>query len=251
MLDKISKYRLLSTSALSALLLTIGCTNSEKVSQPNILWIIADELGVELGCDGVDHVYTPNIDRMASQGTLYRNMFTVAAVSSVSRSSMIKGMYPTSIDCHQHRKQFKAALPDSIVPITEYFRQTGYFVSNGWVNDRTKFSKTGYNFTHDAKTLYDSTDWREREEGQTFFAQIQISYLHRPFIEDKEHPVGPNLVDTPPYHPDHPITRKDWAMYLETVQAVDRQVGVILQRLESDLVHNSPEILMVITNRGY
>src|SRR5690554_3875850 len=114
MLDKISKYRFLSTSALSALLLTTGCTNREKVSQPNILWIIADDLGVELGCYGVDHVYTPNIDKLASEGTLFRNMFTVAAVSSVSRSSLITGMYPTSIGCHQHRKQYKAALPDPI-----------------------------------------------------------------------------------------------------------------------------------------
>lgn len=234
MLDKISKCRFLSTSALSALLLTTGCTNREKVSQPNILWIMADDLGVELGCYGVDHVYTPNIDRLASQGTLYRNMFTVAAVSSVSRSSMITGMYPTSIDCHQHRKQYKTSLPDSIVPITEYFRQAGYFVCNGTVNDRTKFGKTDYNFTHDVKTLYDGTDWRERKEGQPFFAQIQISYPHRPFIEDKEHPVDPNLVDIPLYYPDHPITRKDWAMYLETVQAVDHQVGVILQRLENE-----------------
>lgn len=235
MLDKISKCRILNTSALSALLLTAGCVNKEKVShQPNILWIVADDLGVELGCYGVDHVYTPNIDRLAAEGTLYRNMFTVAAVSSVSRSSLITGMYPTSIDCHQHRKQYKTSLPDSIIPITEYFRQAGYFVCNGIVNDRTKFGKTDYNFIHDVKTLYDGRDWNEREDGQPFFAQIQISYPHRPFIEDKEHPVDPNLVDIPPYYPNDPITRKDWAMYLETVQAVDRQVGIILQRLESE-----------------
>lgn len=231
---KISKYDLLKASALSTLLLTTGCASKEKTSQPNILWIVADDLGVELSCYGVDHVYTPNIDRLAAEGTLYRNMFTVAAVSSVSRSSLITGMYPTSIDCHQHRKQYKSPLPDPVIPITEYFRQAGYFVCNGIVNNRTKFGKTDYNFTHDVKTLYDGADWQERKEGQPFFAQIQISYPHRPFIEDKEHPVDPSLVDIPPNYPDHPVTRKDWAMYLETVQAVDRQVGVILQRLENE-----------------
>lgn len=234
MLDKILKYSILNTSALSTLLLTTGCVNKDKTFRPNILWIVADDLGVELGCYGVDHVYTPNIDKLASEGTLFRNMFTVAAVSSVSRSSLITGMYPTSIGCHQHRKQYKAALPDPIFPITEYFRQAGYFVCNGNVNDRTKFGKTDYNFIHDVKTMYDGTDWREREEGQPFFAQIQISYPHRPFIEDKEHPINPNLVNIPLYYPDHPITRKDWAMYLETVQAVDRQVGTVLQRLENE-----------------
>lgn len=232
--NKTRKHKIVNASALSALLLTAGCGNKEEVPPPNILWIVADDLGVELGCYGEEHVYTPHIDRLAAEGTLYRNMFTMAAVSSVSRSSLITGMYSTSIDCHQHRKQHKTPLPDSIAPITEYFRQAGYFVSNGAMNDRSKFGKTDYNFTHDVKTLYDGTDWRDRDEGQPFFAQVQISYPHRPFIEDKEYPVDPGEVDIPPYYPDHPVTRKDWAMYLETVQAVDRQVGIILQRLENE-----------------
>lgn len=228
------KSKILNSTALSALILTSGCVSKDIETPPNILWIVADDLGVELGCYGEKQVYTPNIDKLAAEGALYRNMFTVAAVSSVSRSSLITGMYPTSIDSHQHRKQYKSLLPDSIVPITEYFRQAGYFVSNGIINDRTKFGKTDYNFSHDVKILYDGTDWRERSEGQPFFSQIQISYPHRPFIEDKEHPVNPNLVDLHPYYPDHPISRKDWAMYLETVQKVDHQVGMILERLENE-----------------
>lgn len=201
---------------------------------------MADDLGVELGCYGTPQVYTPHIDKLASEGCLYRNMFTVAAVSSVSRSAMITGMYPTGINCHQHRTQYKSELPDSIRPITEYFREAGYFVCNGMVKDRTKFGKTDYNFTHDVNALYDGPDWNGRKEGQPFFAQIQISYPHRPFIEDKEHPVDPAQIEIPPCYPDHPVTRKDWALYLETVQGVDRQVGIILQRLkEESLLDNT------------
>lgn len=223
-----------SSILLSSTFMVVGCSRQEEPSLLNILWIMADDLGPDLGCYGTSEVYTPNIDRLASEGVRYTNLFTVAAVSSVSRSAMITGMYPISINCHQHRTQFKSDLPDSIKPITEYFREIGYYVSNGSANDRNRFGKTDYNFIHSVDSLYDGPDWSGRKKGQPFFAQIQISYPHRPFIHDKEHPVNPEKVVIPPFYPDHPITRKDWALYLETVQAVDYQVGEILDRLEKE-----------------
>jgi len=83
-----------------------ACTDQPKDNEslkPNILWIIADDLGADLGCYGTPLVKTPNLDKLASQGAKYTNLFTVTAVCSPSRSSLITGMYPVSIDCHQHR----------------------------------------------------------------------------------------------------------------------------------------------------
>ncbi|SFD24504.1 sulfatase family protein [Algibacter pectinivorans] len=201
-------------------------TKYDKTSQnqPNILWIIADDLGVDLGCYGNNLIHTPNIDKLASQGARYTNMFTVAAVCSVSRSSMITGMYPVSIDCHQHRKQFKDSLPNPVKPISEYFKQAGYYVTNK--------GKTDYNFIHSKENLFNGASWENREKEQPFFSQIQISYPHRPFLEDSVHPINPNYVKLPPYYINHPIAKKDWAMYLETVQYVDKEVGEILNRLD-------------------
>lgn len=211
-----------------------ACHVEENEDKPNILWIVADDLGTDLGCYGVSEVCTPNLDRLAAEGMRCSNMFTVAAVSSVSRSALITGMYPVSINCHQHRTQFKSALPDSIRPITEYFREKGYYVSNGNAKNKDKFGKTDYNFGHSVEELYDGPDWSGREEGQPFFAQIQIGYPHRPFLHDSILPIDPQSVHIPPYYPDHPVTRKDWALYLETVQVVDKQVGAILKRLEKE-----------------
>lgn len=195
---------------------------------------MADDLGTELSCYGTPEVYTPNLDQLASEGVRYTNLFTVAAVSSVSRSAMITGMYPVSINSHQHRTQYKPTLPEPVTPITHYLKDAGYYVSNGTIKDRTKFGKTDYNFIHSVDLLYDGPDWTGRKEGQPFFAQIQISYPHRPFKHDKEHPIDPDKVAIPPYYPDHPITRKDWALYLETIQVVDQQVGLILERLREE-----------------
>ena len=209
-------------------------TTRPNSQQPNILWIVADDLGTDLGCYGDSLVHTPHLDQLARQGTRYSQLHTVTAVCSPSRSALITGMYPVRIGSHQHRTYYKDSLPNPVRPVTEYFRKAGYFVSNGSFKDRDKFGKTDYNFIHSNEDLYDGTDWQQRAEGQPFFAQVQIFYPHRPFVRDPSHPVDADRVQLPPYYPDHPVARQDWALYLETIQHVDQEVGKVLQRLEDE-----------------
>ena len=111
---------------ISLLALITSCNHQDKEPpKPNILWIIADDLGTDLACYGTPLVKTPNLDKLAAEGTIFTNLFTICAVCSPSRSALITGMYPVSINCHQHRTYFKKPLPDSIKPVTEYFRETG------------------------------------------------------------------------------------------------------------------------------
>lgn len=210
-----------------------GCDLEKK--QPNILWIVADDLGPELGCYGNKLIKTPNIDKLATQSIRYTNCHTVSAVCSASRSSLITGMYPVSIDCHQHRTREinKKYLPEGIKPVTEYFKEKGYFVFNGQAEKKGKDGKTDYNFKLD-QSLYQGNDWSQRSKNQPFFGQIQIHYPHRPFIHDKVNPINEKDIKLPPYLPDHEIARKDWALYLETIQLVDQYVGEILDRLEKE-----------------
>jgi len=203
-------------------------------TRPNILWIVADDLGTDLACYGKPLVKTPHLDRLASEGVRYTGMFSVASVCSPSRSSLITGMYPVSINSHQHRASKKDSLAAGIRPIPEYFREQGYFVSNGSSGNRASSGKTDYNFVHDQKELYDGADWSQRAPGQPFFAQIQIKYPHRPFTPDTINPIDPDKVVLPSAYPNTALARKDWALYLETVQLTDRHVGIILQRLENE-----------------
>ncbi|SFC02764.1 uncharacterized sulfatase [Algibacter lectus] len=200
--------------------------------RPNILWINADDLGLELGCYGNLDLKTPNIDRLAKQGVLYKRAYATAPICSASRSSMITGMYPTSVNSQDHRTINMTPLPDGIEPITTYFRRAGYFCSNGNSHNMSRGGKGDFNFL--AENIFDGTDWRQRKEGQPFFAQVQIHEPHRDFVKDKEHPISADKVTLPACYPNHPLLRADWAMYLESVQACDKQVGIILGRLEKD-----------------
>lgn len=210
------------------------CQKNEKkkVTYPNILWINSDDLGPELACYGNPDVTTPHIDQLAAEGIRFTKAYSNSPVCSSSRSSLITGMYPPSVNSHDHRTISMTKLPDGINPITKYFRESGYYVSLGDAKNMAKMGKEDYSFLNGK--MYDGSDWRERAEGQPFFAQVHIKYPHRTFEEHAKNPVDPNNVALPACYPDHPLLRADWALYLESVQHCDDYVGKILQRLEED-----------------
>ena len=77
--------------------------NEPPKERPNILWISTEDLSPRLGCYGDPIARTPSIDRLASEGTRYTNVFTTAAISSPCRAGIITGMYQTSIGCMHMR----------------------------------------------------------------------------------------------------------------------------------------------------
>ena len=61
--------------------------------KPNVIFILADDLGIgNVGCYGSDHYRTPNIDRLAAQGTRFTRSFT-AALCGPSRAMILSGRY--------------------------------------------------------------------------------------------------------------------------------------------------------------
>ena len=71
------------------------CAGSSK--QPNIIFLLTDDQHWDsLGCMGNKVIQTPNLDRLAGDGTLFRNAFVPASVCSVSRAAILTGAYPCS-----------------------------------------------------------------------------------------------------------------------------------------------------------
>ena len=210
--------------------------------QPNILWINCDDLGRELACYGNPDVYTPNIDKLAFEGVKYTNAYSNAPVCSASRSSQILGMYPSAANVLNHRTMDKKPLPKEYPTLMQLFQNAGYFCTNGWAHAMHKPGKEDYNFSD--KNLFDSTDWKNRDKNQPFFAQVQIHEPHRVFVKDKDRPIAPQKVTLPGCYPDYPLIRADWALYLESIQIADKRVGYILDRLNKEgLTDNTIVIL--------
>jgi len=202
---------------------------------PNVLWLISEDTCPDIGCYGASLVKTPNLDKLAAEGARFTNAFVTAPVCSASRSCFMTGLYQTTIGAHNHRSHRDDGykLPPPAAVITEYFRRAGYFTSNCAGLSYKKPGKTDWNFTPNTQP-FDGTDWSQRKPGQPFFAQINFSMTHRDFKRDKNNPIDPAKVELPPYYPDHPVTRRDWADYLEAVQVLDTEIGVALQWLAKE-----------------
>jgi arylsulfatase A-like enzyme len=201
-------------------------------SRPNLLWIIAEDFSPDLGCYGNELVRTPNLDRLAAQGVRFTHAFVTGPVCSASRSAIVTGMYQTTVGGHNHRSHRDDGyrLPAGVRPFTHYLREAGYHTSNlQQVPGIGGTGKTDFNFQVD--DVFDGKDWTERKSGQPFYAQINFNETHRAFKRFPEHPVDPSKVKLPPYYPDHPAIRLDYANYLDDAQHLDVNAGKVLKRL--------------------
>lgn len=66
----------------------------ESQARPNILLIVSEDNGPDLGCYGVKEVKSPNLDRLAREGVLFKNAFVPYSVCSPSRGAIFTGLYP-------------------------------------------------------------------------------------------------------------------------------------------------------------
>ena len=217
------------------------------VDRPNIVWVMAEDISTELTCYGHPAVKTPNLDGLVRQGARYTNAFCTAPSCTPSRNAMMTGVYQTRTDTQDQRRR-GVTLPGGMKPITDLLREAGYYTALGCGYS----SKTDLNF--ETTRLFDGRDWSGREEGQPFFAQMTLPETHRlpegwePIRKKSEHPVDPALVQLPPYFPDTPACRKDWALYLDAMEFVDQQVGQILTRLDREGIADNTVVIFVGDN---
>jgi arylsulfatase A-like enzyme len=227
----------------AASLIAANAYGQQTHKQPNILWISTEDLSPHFGCYGDKVARTPNIDRLASQGIRFTNVFTTAAISAPCRAGIITGMYQTSIGCMHMRTtsyrrgvdnpiEFTAVPPHYVKAFTEYMRVAGYYCTNN--------SKTDYQFAKDPvpASIWDecsrnATYMNRSDKSQPFFAVFNYLGTHESQDWDlSKVKTDPESVQVPPYYPDNEIIRKNIAKMYDNIASLDSVVGVILKELE-------------------
>ncbi|MBI5771639.1 MAG: sulfatase [Verrucomicrobia bacterium] len=243
-------------SHLLLLALALASTLSAAAPRPpNILWLIGENLTpADLACYGGRHVHTPNLDALAAAGTRYTHVFATNPACAPSRSAFFTGLYQTTTDT-QHMRSHRTdsfRLPAGVRPITHRLRDAGYFTANiktiGSASVGT--GKLDLNFVNEGPIYHEnSSDWSALKSRQPFFAVVNSEeseydiYDRQSAQKERVKWVGedihvrhakPETVTPPPYYPDHPIVREEWARYLNSISGMDLRLGKVLAQLRDD-----------------
>lgn len=241
-------------------------------SKPNIVLIIADDMGAEdYGAGGNPHVRTPNIDRLAKAGLSFNNAMLTCSSCSPSRSSIITCRYPHNTDA----EQLHWPLPAEQVTFVELLKEAGYYTaaSGKWhlgnaVKNRfdkvDEASAAGFQLPADAAgaaqaVLEDKqnasgcANWvktlEERPRDKPFFLWLAALDPHRDYAANIiPRPHTPEEVVVPPYLPDTPKVRADLALYYDEIARLDGYVGRVLDELDRQQIADQTLVVFMTDN---
>lgn len=205
---------------------------SRAQDRPNILWLVSEDNSPYIGAYGDDFATTPNIDRLADNGFLYTHAYANAPVCAPARNAIITGMYPPSNGNQHMRSNYPTSELVEFFP--QLLKEAGYYVTNN--------AKEDYNIAEERtdgiwNESSNEAHYKNREPGQPFFAVFNTTISHESSIF-REKPVeelrhDTSEVDLPPYHPDTPELRRQWALYYDNIEDMDAWIGEKLQELEA------------------
>jgi N-sulfoglucosamine sulfohydrolase len=242
-------------------------SSTSRAGGPNILFIIADDQGLDAGCYG-GVVKTPNIDRLAAEGTLFAQGYATVSSCSSSRSVLYTGLYSHSNGmyglAHDVHNQ---SLLDWVVTVPRLMSAAGY--ATALVGK--KHIRPEKALAYDAELVPEKPGIRDvaalagavgsfirEQSGKPFFITVGFSDPHRAqenFGNTRAWPNVPRVqykpaeVVIPAHLPDLPAVRNDLAQYYESVSRLDRGVGLILAELENT-GHTQDTVVIFLSDNG-
>ncbi|NQU22120.1 MAG: sulfatase [Candidatus Nealsonbacteria bacterium] len=111
--------------------LTLSAAAADPSRRPNVLFIAVDDLRPELGCYGAERMHTPNIDRLAAQGTVFERAYCMVPTCGASRASLMTGVRPARNRFVNYLTWAEKDAP-GIPTLNTHFKKHGYYtISNG------------------------------------------------------------------------------------------------------------------------
>lgn len=235
------------------LLLIIGTTSPTycQDERPNILWISTEDISPAWGCYGDAMAQTPNIDAIAKDGYIFSNASSNAPICAPARSTLITGMYATSLGTQNLRSV--VPLSDGLQTLPEYMRSEGYFTTNN--------VKTDYNFSAEGRwdELSAEAHWRNNPGEGPFFSVFNFMITHEGHVnhprpeEDTDHlktKQDPAQMYVPPFFPDNDEFKEIMALQYDLITVFDEEVGRIITELKEDGLFDNT-IIFIFSDHGY
>ena len=221
-------------------------------NRPNILYFALEDITPMMGCYGDEYAKTPVFDQLAAEGIRYTNAHSVAPVCSVSRSSIVTGMYPSTIGTLHHRSGGLPA-PDFLKFVPNLMGDAGYFTTN----QKSDYNIVGMKYDRQGKKLVTPLAPSSEQRSAVF---LQDRFWRMPLERNQDagrsdHPKAsqppptgrlprPGRRPLPSFHPDDPVFRRSWARYYDAVTQVDYRTGEVLEALKKDGLSNDTIVIV-------
>ncbi len=238
----------------------------------NVVLFVADDHGQDAGCYGNPVIKTPNLDRLADQGTLFPNAFATTASCSASRSVILTGLHNhrTGQYGHQHSYHHFQSF-DDLESLPVLLAEAGYRTASagkyhvapaevyrfdrfigGSSRNPVEMAENSRSFVHSRSErpffLYFCTSDPHRGAGRDLQAPHQPDrFGNRPEGYAGIEPVVYRAEDVrvPPFLSDNPATRAELAQYYQSVSRLDQGLGRLLEILEESGVLNETLFIYV------
>lgn len=261
-----------ATGALAGLSLQAQRMQAVNVTKrpPNVLFILPDEWRVQaLGCMGNPDVQTPHLDKLASEGTLFRHTLSNTPLCCPARANMLTGTYP----CRNGMVANDLRLRESRTTVGELYSQAGYrtgyvgkwhldggprmpgFVPPGPRRHGFQYwaaNECNHNYFHGwyfrdenvpiVSDRYEPEYWADRaieflyeSQEKPFFLMLAFGSPHDPYLAPERYMdmYDPKKLTMEPNWVEgiRGGTREDIAGYYASMTAIDDQIGRLLQVL--------------------
>ncbi|MFK7849792.1 MAG: sulfatase-like hydrolase/transferase [Akkermansiaceae bacterium] len=223
--------------------------------RPNILFILTEDQGAQMSLLGTPGLSTPNMDRLARSGVYFNQAFVNYPVCSPSKANIYTGTYchtnglrgvttnwhgredtiPDGIANHPLTKRLR--IRENLPTLVELLQESGYTCAITSKLHVQPVSKFPYDHFLKGNPTFEVVRDHFANAGTNrapvfFFANI--SPPHRPFRDSDKIDIGIDMdaTEPPPFLPDTPACRKDWAEYLAHCEQADRIVGEVMRGLD-------------------
>ncbi|MEM7437758.1 MAG: sulfatase, partial [Myxococcota bacterium] len=164
----------------------------------NVIVLVIDTLRADKlrAFNPESRVETPTMDRLASEGVVFKEAMAPENWTKPSVASILTGLHPQT---HQ-QKTGSSALPSSALLLSEHLQRegfdTGSFIANGYVSDRFGFDQGWDDYTNDIRegksteakdVFHEAVTWIEAHKDERFFAYVQTIDPHVPYDPPTEY----------------------------------------------------------------
>lgn len=233
----------------------------QSLNKMNVLLIVADDMGMQMGALNTPGVKTPAIDSLVANGMFLKRAYATFPSCSPSRTSFLTGTYPhvngvttnvfetlikNGVNTKDNALNKQFAIKSEITTITSSLKDAGYFTGLTGKFHIPSSEKFPFDYWGEDVNAADFFA-KAKASGKPFFLDYNFHSPHRPYAKspNDRSKINLNELEIPPFLPNNLMMQKDWSDYLGAVETTDKEVSKVIASLKQQGLDKNTLIIFV------